>query len=294
MRSFTLLLLMVLLLAACQSNRDAIPEQAVASTAIADLPVSSVRQFQRQLPTPVSDAVIADANAEYLLLTNIYERISPAVLAVEVVVRIPGQANAVDVERGSGFIYDLNGHVVTNAHVVMDAEEITVAFDDGYVTNAEVVGLDVFSDLAVIKIDASTDRLIPLTIADSDLVRVGERAIAIGNPFGLNSSMTVGIVSALGRQLSSAEMIDEDVLPGFDNPRIIQVDASINPGNSGGPLLNSRGEVIGVTAAIRSDSGIFEGVGFVIPSQHDPAGCARSDCNRRSRIFLHRYQHRPI
>ncbi len=260
------LTLLMMILVACQSNRNVIPERAVASTAIVDLPASSMRQFQHQLPTPVSEAMIAEADADYLLLTNIYERISPAVLAIEVVAQVPGQTETIDIERGSGFIYDLNGHVVTNAHVVLDAEEITVAFDDGYVTTAEVVGLDVFSDLAVIKIDAPTDRLIPLVITNSDQVKVGERAIAIGNPFGLNSSMTVGIVSALGRQLSSAEMIDDDVLPGFDNPRIIQVDTSINPGNSGGPLLNSRGEVIGVTAAIRSDSGIFEGVGFAIPS----------------------------
>jgi len=105
-----------------------------------------------------------------------------------------------------------------------------------------------------------------VTLADSDEIRVGERAIAIGNPFGLASSMTVGIISGLGRQLPSAELVTNTITPGFQNPSIIQVDTDINPGNSGGPLLNSRGEVIGVNTAIRTESGVFSGVGFAVPS----------------------------
>jgi S1-C subfamily serine protease len=231
------------------------------------LPISNqtVRQDDA-LPTPVSDALIAEADAEYLLLTNIYERVTPSIVNIEVVVNVAGQRGFVDVGRGSGFIYDRNGHIITNAHVVNNADEIRVTFNDGYVTEAELVGQDVFSDLAVIKVETSSDRLLPLSLADSDNVRVGERAIAIGNPFGLSSSMTVGIVSGLGRQLASAELIDSTAIPGFQNPSIIQVDTDVNPGNSGGPLLNSHGDVIGVNTAIRTDSGIFEGVAFAVPA----------------------------
>jgi 2-alkenal reductase len=118
----------------------------------------------------------------------------------------------------------------------------------------------------VIRVDVPEEELLPLTLGDSDAVRVGQRAIAIGNPFGLSSSMTVGIVSGLGRQLPSAELIDSSVIPGYNNPRIIQVDTQINPGNSGGPLLDSQGEVIGINTAIRTGSGAFEGVGFAVPS----------------------------
>ncbi|MBC8171290.1 MAG: trypsin-like peptidase domain-containing protein, partial [Anaerolineae bacterium] len=118
----------------------------------------------------------------------------------------------------------------------------------------------------VIKVNVKAERLIPLTLGDSELMKVGQRVIAIGNPFGLVSSMTVGVVSGLGRNLRSAELIDPEAIPGFQNPSIIQVDAQINPGNSGGPLFNSQGEVIGVNTAIRSGSGVFEGVGFAVPA----------------------------
>jgi S1-C subfamily serine protease len=255
------------ILAACQSENAALPSTLMPSTPIRDLPISNqtIRQDDA-LPTPVSDALIAEADAEYLLLTNIYERVTPSIVNIEVVVNVAGQRGFVDVGRGSGFIYDRNGHIITNAHVVNNADEIRVTFNDGYVTEAELVGQDVFSDLAVIKVETSSDRLLPLSLADSDNVRVGERAIAIGNPFGLSSSMTVGIVSGLGRQLASAELIDSTVIPGFQNPSIIQVDTDVNPGNSGGPLLNSHGDVIGVNTAIRTDSGIFEGVAFAVPA----------------------------
>jgi 2-alkenal reductase len=218
---------------------------------------------QRFIPTRVPDAVIAEADAEYLMLTNLYERSKPSIVNIEVTRRI---ADSVDVSRGSGFIYDRNGYIVSNAHMVNSADSIMVTFDDGFVTTAEVVGADAYSDIAVLRVEVPTGRLLPLTLADSDLVRVGERAIAIGNPFGLSSSMTTGIVSALGRNLRSAEWIDGSLIPGFQNPSIIQVDTLINPGNSGGPLLNSRGEVIGVNTAIRTDSGRFQGVGFAVPS----------------------------
>jgi S1-C subfamily serine protease len=116
-------------------------------------------------------------------------------------------------------------------------------------------------------VSVGAEQLLPLTIADSGDVRVGQRAIAIGNPFGLSGSMSVGIVSGIGRMLRSAALIDQEALPGFQNPDIIQTDTPINPGNSGGPLLNSQGKVIGVTTAIRTESGVFQGVGFAVPAR---------------------------
>lgn len=242
------------------------PSQAAATTPLADLPVNVA--FQQgatpAVPTAVPQAVIDAADAEYQLLTNIYERVAPSVVNIEVVTNTVGFA---DVGRGSGFVLDTEGHIITNAHVVNDANEVRVTFNDGYVAEARTVGVDLFSDLAVLSVEVDPSRLFPVTFADSDTVRVGERAIAIGNPFGLASSMTVGIVSGLGRQLPSAELIDNTVIGGFNNPSIIQVDTDVNPGNSGGPLLNSHGEVIGVTTAIRTESGVFQGVGFAVPSR---------------------------
>ncbi|MEQ8672725.1 MAG: trypsin-like peptidase domain-containing protein [Aggregatilineales bacterium] len=256
---------LTLMLAACGGGDDGgrLPTQAVATTPIADLPISSFGSSTRLQITAVPDEIIADADAEYLLLTNIYDRSAPSVVNLEVTIQI---GNIEDTGNGSGFVYDTDGHIITNAHVVNDANEIWVTFNDGRVAQAEVVGVDVFSDLAVIRVDVPAEELRPLQLADSDLVRVGQRAIAIGNPFGLSSSMTVGIVSGLGRQLPSAELIDSTVIAGYNNPRIIQVDTQINPGNSGGPLLDSHGEVIGINTAIRTGSGAFEGVGFSVPS----------------------------
>ncbi|MCL4256834.1 MAG: trypsin-like peptidase domain-containing protein, partial [Anaerolineae bacterium] len=229
------------------------------STPVANLDLSQAGV----IPTPLPDAIIQEADAEYLLLTNIYDRTVPSVVNIEAVNQ---QVGFSDTGRGSGFIYDRNGHIVTNAHVVNGANQIYITFNDGYVAEAQLVAQDNYSDLAVLKVDTSVNRLIPLELADSDAVRVGQRAIAIGNPWGLQGSMTVGIVSAVGRQLDSAELIDASALPGFQNPRIIQIDATLSPGNSGGPLLNSNGQVIGVNTAIRTTSGNFEGVGFSVPS----------------------------
>ena len=260
-----LLFLAVLLLAACQTGlpNQAMPPSAVASTPVADLP-SNVR-FQTSA-TALPEEIVSAADAEYLLLQNIYERVAPSVVNIDVTLAGMPELH-VDVASGSGVVYDTEGNIITNAHVVSDAEEIRVTFNDGYVATAELVGLDFYSDLAVIRVDVDESHLVPVTIGDSDAVRVGQRAIAIGNPFGLASSMTVGIVSGLGRQLRSAELIDATGIGGFNNPSIIQVDADINPGNSGGPLLNSAGEMIGVNTAIRTETGVFEGVGFAVPSR---------------------------
>lgn len=160
---------------------------------------------------------------------------------------------------GSGFVYNTQGYVITNDHVVTNAEKITVTFLDGRSYKAKVIGQDLYTDLAVIKVNASSDVLQPLPVGDSSKLRVGEPIAAIGNPFGLSGSMSSGIISQVGRLLPSQDR-------GFQIPDIIQTDAAINPGNSGGPLLNMRGEVVGINTAIQSESGDFAGVGFAIPS----------------------------
>ena len=160
---------------------------------------------------------------------------------------------------GSGFVFDTRGHIITNNHVVENSEKIVVTFLDGSSFNAEIVGRDPFTDIAVVKVDADPSLLRPLQLGDSSNLKVGETIAAIGNPFGLSGSMTSGIVSQLGRLLPSGA--------GYSIPDIIQTDAAINPGNSGGPLLNMRGEVVGINTAIQSTTGEFTGVGFAIPSQ---------------------------
>ena len=161
---------------------------------------------------------------------------------------------------GSGFVYDVNGHIITNDHVVEDVQKITVTFLDGTSYNAKVIGTDPYTDLAVIKVDADPSLLHPLPIGDSSALRVGDQVAAIGNPFGLSGSMTAGIVSQLGRLLSTP------ATSAFSIPDVIQTDAAINPGNSGGPLLNMKGEVIGINTAIQSGTGEFAGIGFAVPS----------------------------
>ncbi len=158
---------------------------------------------------------------------------------------------------GSGFVWDMDGHIVTNNHVVEGAREVQVTFPDGTMAIADVVGTDIDSDLAVIKINPRGYNLVPVQRGDMTNVRPGMRVAAIGNPFGLESTLTSGIVSALGRTIPSQGL--------YQIPEAIQTDAAINPGNSGGPLLNERGEVIGVNAQINSDTRSNSGVGFAIP-----------------------------
>ena len=184
-----------------------------------------------------------------------------------------------DSRLGSGFVYDRDGHIVTNYHVIAGGAtegNIQVTFLDGSTYKARLIGGDPFSDLAVLQLereDIPLDKLVPLPIGDSTALSVGEGVVAIGNPFGLSGSMTEGIISGLGRILPSAEQEDPNTLPsdllpstGFLIPDIIQTDAPINPGNSGGPLLNDQGEVIGINTAIFSATGASAGIGFAIPS----------------------------
>ncbi len=210
--------------------------------------------------TPLSEADLAELDAQDALLTNLYQRVNPAVVYIEVLVQRGGGLQQRG--SGSGFMIDRDGHIVTNNHVVEGADALRVALSDGSVIDdVETVGLDPYSDLAVIRVDVDPERLMPLELGDSDALQVGQKVIAIGNPFGLQGTMTLGVVSAVGRTLTS------QVLEGgsFSNPEIIQTDAAINPGNSGGPLLDSRGRVVGVNTAIRSGTGVNAGVGFAVP-----------------------------
>ncbi len=165
--------------------------------------------------------------------------------------------------QGSGFVIDANGHIVTNNHVVVGGGIITVQFHDGTTRDAELIGTDPDSDLAVIKVDPTTVELSPLPLADSDVLEVGEVVLAIGSPFGLANTLTTGIISGLNRLFPGAQSPDGSY---YNIPDIIQTDAAINPGNSGGPLLNLEGEVIGVNTAIESPVRGSSGVGFAVPS----------------------------
>ncbi len=228
-------------------------------------------------PTPLPPSIIEEANAEERVLIDIYKRVNPAVVNIRVVKKVrgfrfefefPGFPKAPEEffqeGEGSGFVYDKEGHIVTNNHVVEGAEEVKVTFADGTMVDAEVVGTDPDSDLAVIRVDIPPEKLHTVELGDSDRLEVGQRVVAIGNPFGLEGSMTTGIISALGRTMPLGRI--STVVGGrFSIPNLIQTDAAINPGNSGGPLLDLHGRVIGVNTAIRSFTGSFAGVGFAVP-----------------------------
>jgi 2-alkenal reductase len=210
-------------------------------------------------PVQVSSDLLSQQDA----LISIYQAVSPGVVSIAVAT---DQGSAL----GSGFVFDNEGHIVTNYHVVQGANYIEVSFTSGYKAVGDVIGVDTDSDLAVIDVDAPGDELHPVTMGDSDALQVGQYVVAIGNPFGLNGSMSIGIVSSLGRTLDSMNEAPGPTGNLFSAGDIIQTDAAINPGNSGGPLLNLHGEVIGVNRAIRSynfnDSGetLNSGVGFAV------------------------------
>ena len=191
-----------------------------------------------------------------LSLSEIFEISEPGVVRVNV-----QRTSSVDGVGGvgSGFVFDKKGHIITNAHVVNDATKVVVTFLDGRSYNAEIIGVDEYTDIAVIKVNADLSLLQPVLLGDSSTLKVGEKIAAIGNPFGLSGSMTSGIISQMGRLLPSGS--------GYSIPDVIQTDAAINPGNSGGPLLNMMGGVVGINTVIQSATGEFTGVGFAIPSQ---------------------------
>jgi S1-C subfamily serine protease len=206
----------------------------------------------------VGQVGIVKASDTELTLPDLFQNVEKSVVQIT-------DSNEIDLfesRLGSGFVYDDNGHIITNHHVVSGGgNRLDVTFQDGSVYRASLIGSDPSADIAVLYVkEVSKEKLLPLSLADSSNVRVGARVAAIGNPFGLSGSMSTGIVSGVGRQLPAQE---DD---GFTIPDIIQTDAPINPGNSGGPLLNMRGEVIGINSAIFSTTGQFAGVGFAIPS----------------------------
>ena len=210
-------------------------------------------QMQNQIDE-INNTILAKSKT--LSLIEIFEKAEPGVVRVNI------QKNQTENETGgvgSGFVFDKKGHIITNAHVIDDATKTIVTFLDGRSYNAEIIGIDESTDIGVIKVNADLKLLHPLSLGDSSNLKVGETITAIGNPFGLSGSMTSGIISQMGRLLPSNS--------GFSIPDVIQTDAAINPGNSGGPLLNMRGEIVGINTAIQSTTGEFTGVGFAIPSQ---------------------------
>ncbi|MDJ0270075.1 MAG: trypsin-like peptidase domain-containing protein [Aigarchaeota archaeon] len=201
-----------------------------------------------QAETIVSTVIVEATQAD---IASVYERVKDSVVMVRVLTPF-GESS------GSGFVYDTLGHIVTNNHVVEDGSVFRVSFLDGAVLEAELVGRDPYSDLAVLKVDASKISLKPLKLGNSSELKIGERIIVVGNPFGLEGTLTTGVVSQKDRLLPTKR--------GFSIPGVIQIDAAVNPGNSGGPLLNMRGEVVGVTTAIESPIRGFVGIGYAIPS----------------------------
>lgn len=215
-------------------------------------PVLRIDATPPVLPTPADPSEVGST------LEALYQQVLPGVVSIQT-------GNSL----GSGFVFDNEGHVVTNQHVVEGASEVEVDFASGFKAHGTVVGSDVDADVAVIRVDAPADQIHPLAIGDSNTLNVGEQVVAIGNPFGLTGTMTLGIVSGLGRtQFAHA---DPDGGGFFSTADIIQTDAAINPGNSGGPLFNLQGEVVGINRSILTESfnsatgnAVNSGVGFSI------------------------------
>ncbi len=233
-------------------------------------PVSVSAQTGTATATPTaSGSLLTDGTVieqVQSIYRGIYDTVNPSVVNIQVLgtYNYGFYVGAVS-SQGSGFVWDPQGHIVTNNHVVENAYNITVTFSDGTTTTAEVVGTDVQSDLAVIKVDPSGLTLHPVSLGDSQAVKVGDLVIAIGNPYGLAGSMTQGIVSALSRSLT-VDSSDPFSSSTYTIPDIIQTDAAVNPGNSGGVLVNTSGEVIGVTSAIQSTTNANAGIAFAIPA----------------------------
>ncbi len=197
------------------------------------------------------------------LLTALYKEANPGVVAIGVFSEEGGSG------LGSGFVFDDKGHIITNYHVVRSATDLEVDFPSGLKTRGTVIGTDADSDIAVVKVDVPPENLYPLPLGDSDALQVGQAVVAIGNPHGLDGSMSTGIVSSLGRTMDSLHEAPGGAY--FTAGDIIQTDAAINPGNSGGPLLNLDGEVIGINVAIQAGSfditgqPVNSGIGFSVP-----------------------------
>jgi 2-alkenal reductase len=262
-RTLPILMFVVILLSsalACTLNPTAITRTVVA-TVVSTVEVK-IPQGSQQLPaTPTAaPVVISNATNQDAVLTALYQKVNPGVVSIQVVTAQGGG-------QGSGFVYDKEGHIITNYHVVDQETDMEVDFPSGIKVPGTVVGTDTDSDIAVIKVDVPADQLDPLPLGSGEAVQVGQTVVAIGNPFGLSGTMTVGIVSAKGRTLESIRSTATG--QPFSAGAIIQTDAAINPGNSGGPLLNLAGQVIGVNRAIINNNptggeATNAGIGFAV------------------------------
>ena len=249
-RIWIVLSVLVLAALACQ-----VPGTTPAVPAAPNLPPPT--PVVNQAPVPVN----VDTAGQQEALVSLYERVMPGIVSLQVVGDQGGSL-------GSGFVYDDQGHILTNYHVVEGATQVEVDFTSGYKIYGTVIGTDLDSDLAVVKLNAPASELHPLPLGNSNSLKVGQTVIAIGNPFGLSGTMTTGVISALGRTLDS----QRDAPSGgfFTAGDIIQTDAAINPGNSGGPLFNLNGEVVGINRAIRTANytgtgePVNSGIGFAI------------------------------
>ena len=227
--------------------------------------VALSRGGEKPATTVAAPSNVANVSQSTLSVAQIAKDATPGVVEVDATSKqsqssspYPFGGSGSSSAEGTGFVYDTRGDIVTNEHVVDGASSVKVKFSDGSSYTATVVGSDISSDLAVLHVDAPASKLHPLALADSSKLAVGEGVVAIGNPFGLDETVTTGIVSALNREIQAP---DETPIEGA-----IQTDAAINHGNSGGPLLDLSGDVIGITSQIQSDSGGNDGVGFAIPS----------------------------
>jgi serine protease Do len=284
-RNLTFLSLIVILtLAACGTAPSTVidnpliqsmngPQDTASSTSVSGSADTSNLVSDSNLDSSASISALPEGlTPSEQVLVKLYETANPSVVSIRVVMNsqtiniqgygfpgMPDQPNTIPSQgEGSGFVYDKNGYIVTNYHVVEAAQRIIVTFYDGSEAEATVAGTDPAADLAVVKVSVDASMLIPVVLGDSESLKVGQTVVALGTPFSLQNSMSTGIVSGMGRMLSTTG--------GYSIPDLIQTDAAINPGNSGGPLLTLSGEVIGVNTAIESDVRQSSGVGYALPS----------------------------
>ncbi len=261
----------VLLLTACQDptgltqlettiDEEALVE-AVVATVVAQMPPTQIPPTPEALPTVTHTQSVPIGQSLEDRLVSIYQRVNPSVVHIFVFDQIDD--TALPLGTGTGFVFDEGGHIVTNNHVVTEGNSFEVVFPSGIRRDAVLAGSDVDSDLGVLKIDELPEGIEPIPMSDSSDLHVGQFVLAIGNPFGEAGSMSVGIISGLGRTLESQRIAEGGGR--YSLPEVIQTDAAINPGNSGGPLLDLEGRVVGVNSAISTRTGTNSGVGFSIP-----------------------------
>jgi S1-C subfamily serine protease len=260
-RIWIVISIVLLIISACTIPGITADSMTAEETEVAEADIAV--QEENLSETSTSTIIIPDEVLLEDALIQLYKDVSPGVVSIQVYTQ---NSSAV----GSGFVVDKDGHIVTNYHVVGDALQIEVHFPSGLKVYGEVIGVDLDSDIAVIQVDVDPEELMPLTIGDSDQMHVGQTVVAIGNPYGLSGTMTVGIISARGRSMESIRQTESGQY--FSTGDMIQTDATINPGNSGGPLLNLNGEVIGINRAIQTDTSSltglssYTGIGFAVSS----------------------------